>query len=125
MLSLLTDEQISYVVAVQVNAKRPDIDIVSMRSWQGGAFAGVDDEPMLMAAHQAGLTLISYDQKTIPPILLNWGATGQDHAGVIFVDNFTIAQGDLGGLVRSIIQHWDETKDWEWMNRIDYLRPAA
>jgi hypothetical protein len=94
MLSLLTDEQISYVVAEQVKAKRPDIAIVSMRIWQGGAFEGVDDEPMLLAAHQSGLTLISYDQKTIPPILLNWGAIGQNHAGVIFVDNFTIAQGD-------------------------------
>ena len=124
MLSLLSDEQISYVVAAQVRDKRPDILIQSLRSWRGGAFEGVTDEVLLFSAKQAGLTLITYDQKTIPPVLLAWGATGQDHAGVIFVDNFRIAQNNLAGLVRAIIARWDETKDWDWLNRIDYLRPA-
>jgi hypothetical protein len=125
MLSLLTDEQISFAVAEQVKVKHPEIQIQSMRTWQGGAFEGVADEVMLRAAHQAGLTLITYDQKTIPPVLLAWGSTGVDHAGVIFVDNFTISQSDLGGLVRAILARWDETKDWDWINRIDYLRPAS
>ncbi len=68
------------------------------------------------------LTLITYDRKTIPPVLVALGAAGKDHAGVIFVDNFTIAHHDVGGLVRAIIARWDETYDWDWPNRIDFLR---
>lgn len=124
MLSLLTDEQISFVVAEQVRAKRADLPIQSLRTWQGGAFEGVADEVMLIAARQQGLTLLTYDQKTIPPALLAWGSTGQDHAGVLFVDNFTIPPSDIGGLVRAITARWEQTKDWDWSNRIDYLRPS-
>ncbi len=135
MLSLLTDEQISPAVARQVRALRPDVPIESLRDWQGGAFEGVADDLLLLAARDAGLTLITYDQKTIPPVLLEWGGYGQgqghgqgykEHAGVIFVDNFTISQAniaDIGGLVSAIIGHWDRTRDWDWTSRIDYLRP--
>jgi hypothetical protein len=124
MLSLLTEERISFVVAEQVRQRRPEIRIESVRGWQGGAFEGVPDEVLRLAAREAGLTLITYDQKTIPPLLLAWGTLGQDHAGVLFTDNFTIAQSDIGGLVRALIARWDETKDWDWTNRIDYLHPA-
>ena len=132
MLSLLTDEQISPAVAHQVRALRPDIPIESVRDWQGGAFEGVADDLLLLAAREAGLTLITYDQKTIPPVPLEWGGYGQgqggsqghkEHAGVIFVDNFTISQNNIGGLVRAIIGHRDRTRDCDWTSRIDYLRP--
>ena len=131
MLSLLTDEQISPVVARQVRALQPDVSIESIRDWQGGAFEGVADDLLLLAACEARLTLITYDQNTIPTVLLEWGGSGQgqagsqgykEHAGVIFVDNFTISQANIGGLVRAIIGHWDRTKDWDWTSRIDYLR---
>ena len=67
-LALLTDEQISYVVAEQVQAKRPDISITSVRAWRGGTFQGKTDESLLRAAAEEGLTLVTYDQKTIPPV---------------------------------------------------------
>ena len=124
MLSLLTDEQISYVVAEQVRQRRADIPMESVRSWQGGAFEGADDAALLRAAHQVNLTLITYDRRTIPPLLLAWGASGETHAGVVFVDNATIAHNDIGGLVRAIIARWDEAKDWDWTNRVDFLRTA-
>jgi hypothetical protein len=122
MLRLLTDEQISYVVAEQVRAHRTEIVIESLRAWQGGAFEGVDDAVLLEAAARSGWTLVTYDQKTIPPILLEWGATGRHHGGVIFSDNLTIAQSDIGGLVRALIAQWDRTSEWDWANRVDYLR---
>ena len=126
MLRLLTDEQISYVVAEQIRANRPDIVIESLRAWQGGAFEGVDDAVLLEAAARAGWTLVTYDQKTIPPILIEWGATRRHHGGVIFSDNFTIAQSDIGALVRALIAQWDRTNEWDWTDRVDYLRrPAA
>lgn len=125
MLRLLTDEQISYVVAEQVRARRPEIVIESLRAWQGGAFEGVDDAVLLEAAARSGWTLVTYDQKTIPPVLVEWGATGRRHGGVIFSDNFTIAQSDIGALVRALIAQWDRTNEWDWSDRVDYLRQPA
>ena len=121
-LNLLTDEQISYLAAEQVTARRCDIIIVSVREWRGGAFKGKSDETLLRAAVQEGLTLVTYDQKTIPPILTAWGVTGEEHAGVVFVDDLTIPQHDLGGQVLAIIAHWYKTQEWDWKNRIDFLR---
>jgi len=66
VLALLTDEQISYVVAEQVNAKRPEIAVESLRAWQGGAFEGVADEALLEAAALAGRTLVTYDPEDHP-----------------------------------------------------------
>jgi hypothetical protein len=123
-LLLLTDEQISYVVAEQVKARRPDIAITSVRAWHGGAFTGKTDASLLRAAAEEGLTLVTYDQKTIPPVLTEWGFLGQEHAGVVFVDELSIAQSDIGGLVLALIAFWDQTWEWEWKNVISFLRPV-
>lgn len=123
-LSLLTDEQISYIVAEQVQAKRPDIPITSVRAWRSGTFQGKTDESLLRAAAEEGLTFVTYDLKTIPPVLSEWGVTGEAHAGVLFVDGLTIPQSDVGGLVHALIAQWDLTQAWEWKNLISFLRPA-
>ena len=123
-LAFLTDEQISYIVAEQVQGKRPDIPITSVRVWHEGTFQGKADVNLLRVAATAGLTLVTYDRKTIPPLLTEWGSTGEAHAGVLFVDNLTVPQGDIGGLVRALIQHWDLTCAWEWTNVVSFLRAA-
>lgn len=122
-LSLLTDEQISYVVAEQIRARPPDILVTSVRAWRGGAFLGKDDETLLRAAAEDGLTLVTYDRKSIPPILSAWGVTGEAHAGVVFVDELAILHSDTGGQVLALIAHWERTNDWDWTNMIAFLRP--
>lgn len=61
---------------------------------------------------------------SIPPVLTEWGITGEEHAGVIFIDERTIAQADLGGQVLALIAQWDQTHEWEWRNVIAFLRAA-
>lgn len=75
MLSFLLDEQISPEVAKQINRKYPEISIFSIHSWHNGNYLGVSDETILQAASVDRLTLITYDQKTIPPILVSWGSS--------------------------------------------------
>jgi len=78
MLSILLDEQISPEIAKQVQIKHPEITIFSMHHWHQGHFLGMSDEAILQAAKIERLTLITYDQKTIPPILVNWGRSNID-----------------------------------------------
>ena len=123
-LSLLTDEQISPMVAQQVRAKRPEILITSVSAWRAGSLSGAADDHLLRAAAAAALTLVTYDRVSIPPVLAEWGITGEEHGGVIFIDERTIAQADLGGQVLALIAHWDQPHDWAWRNLVAFLRSA-
>src|SRR5438876_11170358 len=108
-LSPLTDEHISYLVAEQIRAKRPEIPVTSVSVWRAGALLGALDDHLLRAAAEDNLTLVTYDRVSIPPVLTEWGITGEEHGGVIFIDERTIAQADLGGQVLALIAHWDQT----------------
>ena len=50
-----------------------------------------NDEIILKAASVEKLTFITYDQQTIPPILIEWGQANIHHAGIVFIDYRSIA----------------------------------
>lgn len=124
MLSFLLDEQISPEIAKQILARRPDIPIFTIHNWQQGHYLGVADETILKAASDKKLTLITYDQKTIPPILFEWGQANIHHSGVIFIDYRSIPPNNFGKLVKAIIWLWDNQKQINWCDRIVYLQPG-
>lgn len=124
MLSFLLDEQISPEVAKQIATKRPDIPIFSLHFWRKGHYLGVVDEIILKAAFTEQLTLITYDQQTISPILLEWGQANINHAGIVFIDYRSIPPNNFGKLVKAIIWLWDAQNQADWQNRIIYLQPA-
>jgi Domain of unknown function (DUF5615) len=124
MLKLLLDENISPEVADQVATKRPDLPIVSLRDWEEGHFLSADDETLLRAAAHAGLTLVTYDQRTVPPLLSRFAEQGLSHGGILFVDQRAILSNDFGGLVRALIWFWDEHHEQDWADRLAYLRPT-
>lgn len=103
MLNFLLDEHISHVVMEQVRQKRPEMRIESVLVWKDGDLRGKDDELVLSAAREERLTLVTYDQKTIAPLLMQWMLGAHDHAGVICIDDKSIAQEDVGGKVRTLI----------------------
>ena len=125
MLALLLDENLSPEVARQIGEKRADISAVSIHAWNSGRFLAQSDEAILLAASQEGRAFVTYDQKTILPLLMQWGQDGTDHAGVIFIDDRSIASNNFGGLVRALIFLWDAAYTDNWTNRVDFLRPAS
>ncbi|MGK7936728.1 MAG: DUF5615 family PIN-like protein [Xenococcaceae cyanobacterium] len=125
MLSFLLDEQISPEIAKQITKKRVDIEIFTLYTWQKGYYLGVSDEVILKAAAKEELTFITYDQKTIPPILFEWGQANINHAGVVFIDYRSITPNNFGALVRAIIWLWDTQNQGNWQNRIVYLQPET
>jgi hypothetical protein len=122
VLKLLLDEHISPTVASGLRRRDRNLLIHSISDWDDGALLGQDDATCLRTAASQGLTLVTYDRRTIPPLLKAWAEEGRTHAGVIFVDDKTISPADIGGLVRALAALARETRTWNWTNRICFLR---
>lgn len=122
MLKFLLDEQLTPRIAVEMARHRPDIPIVSLQSWDGGRLRGVDDPRLLMTARDHDLTLFTYDQHTIAPLLRTWADQGISHAGVVFASRSVFRSNDIGGLIRALGTLWDTERDLDWTDRVIYLR---
>jgi hypothetical protein len=71
------------------------------------------------------LTLVTYDRRTIPPLLKLWAEEERSHGGVIFVDEKTISPADIGGLVRALISLADKAGKIDWTNQVYFLRSSG
>ena len=93
-----------------------------MAEWEQGSYLGLADSAFLATAGAQGLTLVTYDRRTNPPLLKAWAEEGRNHGGMIFVDDKTIPPHDIGGLVRALLNLLEETGRWDWTNRVCFLR---
>jgi len=66
--------------------------------------------------------LVTYDRRTIPPLLKTWAEEGRHHGGVIFVDEKTISPADIGGLTRALVELRRIARRWDWTDRVCFLR---
>jgi hypothetical protein len=122
MLKLLLDEHISPAVAAGMRRCDKTLNVCGMADWEIGSFLGQEDEMCLQQAAAQQLTLVTYDRRTIPPLLKNWAEQGLRHGGVIFVDEKTISPSDIGGLVQALMILAKEARDWDWTDRVCFLR---
>jgi hypothetical protein len=93
-----------------------------MAEWENGTFLGQEDAICLQYAALQGLTLVTYDRRTIPPLLKIWAEEGRSHARVIFVDERTISFADVGGLTHALTMLAKEANDWDGTDRVGFLR---
>ena len=122
MLKLLLDEHISPEVANGVQRRNQSLVVHSLVEWESGNFLGKEDSVCLLEAAKQPLTLVTYDRRTIPPLLKLWAEEGRAHGGVIFVDEKTISPANIGGLVRALISLADEAGEMDWTNQVYFLR---
>ena len=122
MLEFLLDEQLTPRIVAEMARHRPDIPVVSLQSWEGGRLRGLDDPRLLTTARERGLTLFTYDQRTIAPLLRSWADQGISHAGVVFASRSVFRSNDIGGLVRALSHLWDIERYLDWTDRVIYLR---
>jgi len=122
VLRLLLDEHISPDVALGLRRRNRAISVRSMAEWEDGSYLGQADAAGLRAAAAQELTLVTYDRRTIPPLLKAWAEEERHHAGVVFVDDRTISPVDIGGLVRALARLAKEARSWDWTDRICFLR---
>jgi len=122
VLKLLLDEHISPEVAIGVRRRDPAMKIHALTEWDGGNLIGQDDATCLAEADAHGLTIVTYDRRTIPPLLKTWAEEGRQHGGVIFVDEKTISPADVGGLIRALAELAKVARRWKWADRVCFLR---
>src|SRR5258708_36402986 len=72
MLKLLLDEHISPAVANGIQRRNRSLVIHPMVQWESGNFLGREDSVCLLEAAKQRLTLVTYDRRTIPPLLKLW-----------------------------------------------------
>ncbi len=122
MLKLLLDEHISPYVAKGLRRRNRALVVRWIAEWEDAGFLGKDDSACLLEAFEQGLTLVTYDRRTIPPLLKAWAEEGRQHGGVIFVDEKTISPADIGGLGRALHWLYREAGTWDWTDRVYFLR---
>ena len=121
---LLLDEHIAPIIAEQIMAKDDAACIVSIHRWHDGEFLHTADDIILEAAYREQVTLVTFDQSTIRPVLKEWGELGRSHGGVIFIDEKSIAQNDYGGLVKALLGVWRQMRDADFTDRVFFLQPT-
>jgi hypothetical protein len=122
MLRLLLDEHISPAVAAGLVRRHRSLTVHSMVGWEDGRFLGQDDSSCLESAAQQRLTLVTYDRRTIPPLLKTWAEEGREHGGVIFIDEKTISPADIGGQVRALSNLIRAAAKGNWTSRVCFLQ---
>ena len=122
MLKLLLDEHVSPDVAEGPVRRNRKLIVRYMVEWERGGFLGQDDSTCLKEAARQGLTLVTYDCRSIPPLLKSWAEEERSHGGVIFVDEKTISPSNIGGLVRALSELINTSKNWNWKDRIVFLQ---
>jgi hypothetical protein len=93
-----------------------------MVQWENGNFLGKEGSACLSQAAKQRLTLVTYDRRTIPPLLKLWAEEERSHGGVIFVDEKTISPADIGGLVRALIALVNEAGEMDWTSQVYFQR---
>lgn len=118
-MRVLLNEHLSPALAIWL--RDSEIDCLCLQEWLDGDYLGEADEVILPASLADGRVFVSYDQGTLSPLLRSLAASGEHHAGVILIDDRTIAQGDIGGQLRALVAFVAEHGDEDWTDQVRYL----
>lgn len=122
-MRLLLDAHIPPAVARAL--QRDGIDAVALRDWLDGAFRTAADDDLLAGALEDRRVLVSFDCRTLPPLLRELAETGQHHGGVILVDERTLRPNDVGGLQRALRQLVEQSCAADWQDVAVFLRAGG
>ncbi len=121
-MRLLLDAHLPPELARQL--RRRGVDAVHLRDWMGSDLLDASDDRILSIARSDRRVLVTYDCRTIPPLIVGWAEAGRSHAGVILVDERTCRPNDIGGLMRALLRLAETAGEGRWGDRVVFLQPG-
>ena len=122
-MRLILDEHVA--LAVKHGLERSGIDVVAVADWRDGTIRSSKDHPILIAAASEQRVLVTFDLKTLMTLARTLVEDGRHHAGIIFIDDKTFRQDDIGGIVRAVHKVVAESGDDDWQDRVEFLRRTS
>ena len=99
------------------------LPIVHLADWMGGKHRISRDPVLLEVLREQGIVLITFDRRTMAMHGAQLTRSGGGHSGVILFRR-SVSQMDYGKQSRLVVEFWKEAKDWDWLDRIEYLPRA-
>jgi Domain of unknown function (DUF5615) len=122
VLRFLLDEHLNPAIAEAVRTQIPEVETAQLARWENGSYRGSPDEALLTAARALGWTLVTFDQRTIVPLLRLWAQREIAHGGVIFMSTSTYRPTDVGGIAGALVRLWRTYGADDWTDRAVYLQ---
>src|SRR5690242_4644168 len=108
--------------AIVTTLVRHGIDAEHLAVWRGGLLLQAADRELLLAAHEEGRALVTFDVSTIPEELERLFLEGRAHAGVIFVSQRTFQATDIAGIAQALASLATRlptlTDGFDWLQRV-------
>src|SRR4051812_10037724 len=124
MLRVVLDEHISPAIGVATRRSCRTFRAISIHDLEDSQLLGLPDRDLLVVLAHQHLTLVTFDLKTIPKLLRSWAEQNIPHGGVIFIDEKTFAQNDIGGVARALCRLYHSHGKLDWTNRTFFLQQA-
>lgn len=122
---LLADEKTSHRVVSACRQLDASFPIIHISDWENGAYLSVKDPALLMTLRDQKMILVGFDRASISLHAETLTREGVGHAGVILFRR-AVGTTAYGKQARLLVNLWNEGKDWDWADRIEYLpSPSA
>jgi len=101
------------------------VDAMALAEWHGGQYLGADDAALVRAAAREGRALVTYDLRTMVPLLQAMAESGEAHAGVVLVSARSIPPHRIGDLVGALWRLATETEAEALRGQVIFLTRAG
>ena len=117
---LLADENTSHRLVSACRQIEPSLPLIHISDWENGAYLSVKDPALLMTLREHEMILVGFDRASIPLHAGTLTREGVGHAGVILFRR-SVGTTAYGKQARLLVNLWNEGKEWDWADRIEYL----
>ena len=117
---LLADENTSHRLVAACQQIEGGFPIMHISEWENGAYLSVKDPALLMTLREHEMILVGFDRASMPLHAGTLTREGVGHAGVILLRR-SVPTTAYGKQARLLVNLWEEAKDWDWADRIEYL----
>lgn len=122
-MKILLETHIAKATLAALAKTAPMIEAEHLARWREGSLRNASDVDILAACHEERRVFVSFDLRTIPPLLRHWAAEGRDHSGVVFGDENTVRPNSPAEVAAALAALAAEIGDADTANMIRFLRP--